>query len=102
MPRIKPRRGRGQRGMTDEEELDLVLGSSMGAFGSDAERQASWFANREELIALVNPLSRPQAFWDYEQPDARQRAEKDFQTLERLGLLSDAEKALLAKMRHGV
>lgn len=103
-----PRKRRAVRGyrrpgpppLSQSQELDLILGAAHGAFLSDREREQAWFWHRDRLMTLVNPLTRPQAWWAFECPVAKLPGEKDFHALERLGLLSESEKAQLAAWRR--
>jgi hypothetical protein len=43
-------------------------------FESDQDRQAAWFGHRDELLAMVDPETRPPAAWlDYEATAAERR-----------------------------
>jgi hypothetical protein len=96
MPRINRRVPLRRKGLTDAQELELLISSPESAFDTPEAREAAWFAHRDELMSLLGPMSRPQGFWDYEGYSKLPR-EKDFAALKRLGLLTEEEKRLARK-----
>jgi len=88
-----------RRALTWEEYLELTIGpngENYSEFGSEAERKGAWFANRDELMASVNPTTRPWAFWEYEiGKQVKNCDELDY--LQRKNLLTESEKRLLLK-----
>lgn len=69
-------RARSRQGATGRYRLTMPvlydLGSGTGdAFASDAEREAAYWALRDELLATARPGERPEAFWDYEAKQLR-------------------------------
>jgi hypothetical protein len=94
MPRrVVKRAWRGHAGtLGDERELDLV-GGERGAFASSAERRAAWRANRDRILAAVNPGCRPAAWWEFEAKAARDPNRSQDEQLYVMGVLSDSEKA---------
>jgi hypothetical protein len=82
--------------LTSEQVLELVIGLP-GGFASDAERERAWWEHREALLADVNPTTRPWGFWQYEQGGQHPRHGQQAARLAELGLLSDAEQALLRR-----
>lgn len=91
MPRVRPLR-RIRAGTSDEQEGDLLNGRR-GAFASEADRRAAWVANRERLIGMCNPTTRPAAFFDYEFP-GRDPNRSMAECLYVAGLLTPAEKVM--------
>ena len=62
MPRLKPRDERAA--LTPGQELALAIGGDWRAeFGSEAAAEQAWFHHRDELLASVNPMTRPIAWW---------------------------------------
>ena len=52
---------------------------------------SAWQQSKAVLEALVDPGSRPSAWWDYDAPEPSGPRETDREFLARLGLLSEAE-----------
>src|ERR1035437_5850609 len=99
MPRInRLRRSREKQGLSLIQTWALLIGPTRGEFASDAERERAWWEHREALLADVNPTTRPWGFWEYEQGGQHPRHGQQAARLAELGLLTDAEQALL---RHG-
>ena len=80
-----------------EQYLELLLGPKDGdsAFDGDEARRVAWQAHRTELLPLVDPGSRPWAWWQYEAPAPPLPRESETDYLSRFGLLTDAERARL-------
>jgi len=98
MPRRnRRRRDRRQDELTPEQDLDLICGEAMGAFGSPKEREAAWETHKNELLASTTPGFRPQAWWDFEGYSKLSDDEDDSVALERLGVLTPEEKRILRK-----
>jgi len=96
MPRINRRIPlRWPGALTDAQEWDLLIGGPLGAFATPEERKRAWYAHRDELIALLGTIVRPQGFWDYEY--SKLPGEKDFKALKRLGLLTPEERRQAAR-----
>src|SRR5205823_6096358 len=67
MPRINRRAPvRRSNGLSEQQEMELLIGAGMTAFNTPKERERAWHAHRDELMNLIGPLVRPQGFWDYE------------------------------------
>jgi len=81
-----------------EQWLDLVCGSTSGAFETAAARREAWITNRGAIMADVGPLQRPQAFWDYEA--LKLGCEKDLAALKRLDLLTQGERVIVDDMER--
>lgn len=72
------------------------------AFASRADYERAWWQHRDFLMTSVNPCSRPDAWWTLEFKGERKPGEKDWEVLERAGLLTETEKCLVEKWyRHG-
>ena len=70
------KRHRAARDLSAPEWVSLAFhegGDPGGPFASDAARERSWRAHREELLAGSSPGRRPGAFWDYDAPCAPDR-----------------------------
>jgi hypothetical protein len=82
-----------------EQFLELLLGPSHlgSSFSSNASRRAAWRSHSEELMRLVEPGSRPWAWWEYDAPEPTLPRESDFDYLARCGLLTKGERARLPK-----
>jgi hypothetical protein len=82
-----------------EQYLELLLGPSDGgsAFDSDEFRRSSWRSHRAEVMRLVQPGSRPWAWWEYDAPEPARPRESETEYLARLGLLTEAEQISLAR-----
>lgn len=96
MPRINRRARLQKPGLTHAQELDLVLGPGVGAFGSLAARRRAWIDNADALMASVGSMARPAAFWDYE-GFVKHPGEKCPDALRRLELLTAKEKLIDAR-----
>jgi hypothetical protein len=97
MPRIDRKiRRRGPELLTDAQEMNLLIGAP-GGFANDDERRKAWFAHRDELMAALNPCTRPAGFWEFEAPGGKLPGEKGWAALERLALLTPEEKHLARK-----
>jgi hypothetical protein len=82
--------------LTPEQELALLIGGP-DLFLSRAEYERAWWAHREQLMPSVNPLTRPAAWWALEFTGERKPGERDWEALERCGLLTPEEINLLGK-----
>jgi hypothetical protein len=98
VPRInRLRRSREKQGLSLTETWALLLGPTGNEFASDAFRKAAWWEHREALLADVNPTTRPWGFWQYEQGGKHPAHGQQAARLAELGLLTDAEQALLRR-----
>ena len=79
--------------LSAEQYLDLLLGpqESSAAFASEQARRQAWRESRAVLQPLVDPGSRPSAWWDYDAPEPAGPRETAPEYLARLGLLSADE-----------
>jgi hypothetical protein len=66
-------------------------------FDTREDYERAWWFHRDALIAGVNRCFRPDAFWQIEHQSERKPGERDWQALERLGLLTLEEKHLVEK-----
>jgi hypothetical protein len=97
MPRVR-RRGHTARGLTEAQAIALLIGGDFPAlFGSEQAAREAWIRHREELMAAVNPCTRPEAWWCFEAPEKPAGRNARFETLERLGLLTGSERAMLPR-----
>jgi hypothetical protein len=80
-----------------EQYIELLLGprDAGSAFASDEARRTSWRSHSAELKRLVEPGSRPWAWWEYDAPEPARARESETAYLERWGLLTEAEQASL-------
>ncbi|HLN03069.1 MAG TPA: hypothetical protein VK335_27515 [Bryobacteraceae bacterium] len=79
-----------------EQYLELLLGPKGGsAFDSDVARHVAWHEHRAELLPLVDPGSRPWAWWQYDAPEPVLPREPEIAYLERCRLLSAQERTRL-------
>lgn len=62
------------RELTLPERLELVLGpgGEQSLWETDFLRRKAWQLNRDKLMADINALSRPWAWWRYDAPEPRQ------------------------------
>ena len=88
-------------GLNLEQYLELLLGSNddASAFESDDARRTAWRTHSTELIAMVDPGSRPWAWWKYDAPEAPLPRESERDYLARHGLLTEAEQRRLETAR---
>jgi hypothetical protein len=82
-----------------EQYLELLLGprDAGSAFDSDESRRISWRSHSAELMRLVQPGSRPWAWWEYDAPKPVKPWESAMAYLARCGLLTEGEQASLAQ-----
>lgn len=80
-----------------EQYLELLLGprDAGSAFDSDESRRTSWRSQAAALMRLVEPGSRPWAWWEYDAPKPVMPWESATAYLARCGLLTQAEQASL-------
>lgn len=75
-----------------EQYLELLLGpKGASAFDSDRSRRAAWRKHHAELLPLVDPGSRPWAWWQYDAPEPVLPREPELAYLKRCQLLSEPE-----------
>ena len=80
-----------------EQYLELLLGPRVAAsaFDSDESRRAAWRVHSAVLAPLVDPGSRPWAWWEYDAPEPQLPRESELDYLTRCALLSEEESARL-------
>ena len=80
-----------------EQYLELLLGPNeeRSDFNSDEQRREAWREHSEELMPMVDPGSRPWAWWQYDAPEPTLPRESDVLYLARCGLLTGAEQTRL-------
>lgn len=79
-----------------EQYLELLLGpKGVSAFDTDFSRRAAWHEHRSELLPMVDPGSRPWAWWQYEAPEPVRPREPELAYLKRCQLLSEPEQLRL-------
>ncbi len=75
-----------------EQYLELLLGpKEASAFRTDFARRAAWHEHRAELLPLVDPGSRPWAWWQYDAPEPVLPREPELAYLLRCRLLDESE-----------
>ena len=81
--------------LSPAQYLDLLLGpqNSSSAFASEPARRQAWQQSKTVLQALVDPGSRPSAWWDYDAPEPSGPRETAPEFLARQGLLSETEQS---------
>jgi hypothetical protein len=81
-----------------EQYLELLLGpgDAGSAFDSDECRRTAWRLHWAEVMRLVQPGSRPWAWWEYDAPEPVRPRESELAYLTRCGLLTEAEQVSLA------
>ena len=82
-----------------EQYLELLLGPREGAsaFDSNESRRAAWRAHSQVLTAMVDPGSRPWAWWEYDAPEPQLPRESELDYLTRCALLSEEERFRLER-----
>ena len=79
-----------------EQYLELLLGPhGASAFASDSIRRSAWQEHQEDVLPLVDPGSRPWAWWRYDAPEPVLPRESELAYLERCRLLSEPEQLRL-------
>ncbi len=80
-----------------EQYLELLLGprGTASAFRSDEIRREAWIGHARELLAVVDPGSRPWAWWEYNAPEPALPWEPELAYLERCNLLTEIERQRL-------
>jgi len=80
-----------------EQYLELLLGpkESGSAFDSDESRRTAWNSHTVEVMSLVDPGSRPWAWWQYTAQLPMLPGESDVAYLQRCGALGDVERQQL-------
>lgn len=111
MPRKTRISKRSQVQLSDRQKANLICGPYHPAarapvWRNDDERREAWEAHRDELIAMnfierpVGMLcgsgkgygTRPLAWWQYDAPELRRDGESEYDYINRMNLLTDAEK----------
>jgi hypothetical protein len=82
-----------------EQYLELLMGPRDGgsAFQSDDSRRDTWRSHSAELMRLVQPGSRPWAWWEYDAPEPVLPRESETAYLARCGLFTESEQKSLRK-----
>jgi len=82
-----------------EQYLELLLGPTddISAFGSDESRRQAWRDHAEELLPMVDPGSRPWAWWQYDAIEPILPRESALAYLSRCGHITGAERELLER-----
>ncbi len=82
-----------------EQYLELLLGprDEVSVFDSDESRRTAWRDHAAELMPMVDPGSRPWAWWSYDAPEPMLPREPELAYLSRCGLLTDAERTRLER-----
>ena len=76
-----------------EQYLELLLGpkDAYSAFGSEESRRDAWRDHAAELLSMVDPGSRPWAWWQYDAAEPMLPRESERAYLARCGFLTEAE-----------
>ena len=82
-----------------EQYLELLMGprDRGSAFQSDNSRRDTWRSHSAELMRLVQPGSRPWAWWEYDAPEPVLPRESETAYLGRCGLFTESEQKSLRK-----
>jgi hypothetical protein len=82
-----------------EQYLELLLGpkDELSAFDSGESRREAWRDHSAELLAMVDPGSRPWAWWQYDAIEPILPREPELAYLCRCGLLTGAERERLER-----
>ena len=82
-----------------EQYLELLLGpkNDISAFSSDESRHDAWREHAAELLTLVDPGSRPWAWWQYDATEPMLPREPEIAYLARCGFLTDFERERLER-----
>jgi hypothetical protein len=82
-----------------EQYLELLLGpnDAISAFDSDESRREAWREHAAELLPMVDPGSRPWAWWQYDATEPILPREPALAYLSRCGLLTSAERERLQR-----
>ena len=81
------------RGLNLEQYLELLLGPrGTSAFASDFARRMAWQQHRDDLLPMVDPGSRPWAWWQYDASEPVLPRESELHYLERCQLLTPTER----------
>lgn len=101
MPRTRRMAKTRKTELTFDQEMELLCGPGgrgISDFASPFLRRAAWYQHREGLMEDPTPGMRPWGWWEYE--GGGKHPEDEAVELRRLGLLTDAEKGLLAAMKE--
>ncbi len=84
-----------------EQYLELLIGpkDDESAFDSDESRRNAWREHAAELLQMVDPGSRPWAWWQYEATEPVLPRESSVAYLTRCGFLTRAEGECLNSAR---
>jgi len=82
-----------------EQYLELLLGPNddTSAFDADESRRKAWRDHAAELMPMVDPGSRPWAWWQYDATEPILPREPALAYLSRCGLLTSAERERLQR-----
>lgn len=85
--------------LSPEQYLELLLGpkGEASAFDSEESRLAAWRTHAPGVVSMVDPGSRPWAWWHYDAPEPLGPRETELDYLARRGLLSEAEHQCLER-----
>ncbi|MBK9166263.1 MAG: hypothetical protein IPM24_02230 [Bryobacterales bacterium] len=92
-----PRRNRKVRatvethGKLTYEQRSYLLFGGRSPFPDSATAERAWRTHRAHLMSLVNPCTRPFAWWTFESPVVRQMRRPASEQLAELGLLTPEE-----------
>ena len=82
-----------------ERYLELLIGpkDEASAFDSDESRRDAWRDHAAELLSMVDPGSRPWAWWQYDAMAPMLPREPEIAYLARCGLLTSGERQHLER-----
>lgn len=97
LERVSNNKRRATTRLNLEQYLELLLGpkGSASSFDGDDSRRHAWREHAAELAPLVDPGSRPWAWWKYDAPEPRFPREAQTAYLLRCGLLTEKERTRL-------
>jgi hypothetical protein len=103
MRRIQRRARLVKNELTREQVIELLIGpTGKSAFKSESEARAAWSEHRAELLESSAPFRRPEAWSKFDCPHTPRlwANEPNANFFERNNQITEAEKRLLAALRH--
>lgn len=107
MPRLRRLGFTRRTELTRDQRAELWLGpradgkaALASSFPSDHARRQAWLQVRDEMMANPSGLRRPWGWWKYETTVPRRASESDDCYLERVGVATPLEVAILRHYRQ--